>query len=147
MKDAAHSKVPAQNLIKPLNVTTSANKAEHEHGCRIFACKRRLGAFLRQRGCRYGSLFKPFAFSLPSWYTAVGFRATEGKINTEQTSPGTPAIPRGILGMWLRMSGLPLLPHPEKCPLRLRCQEGGLGGSNYALRTTGLGDSIQGFGL
>lgn len=45
-----------------------------------------------------------------------GFGATEGKINTEQTSPGTQAIPRGIPGMWLRMSGLPLLPHPENCP-------------------------------
>lgn len=63
--------------------------------------------------------FETFGFSLPSWCTAVGFRATEGKINTAQTSPGTPAIPRGILGMWLRMSGRPLLPHPEKCPRSL----------------------------
>lgn len=63
-----------------------------------------------------------FLFSLPSRCRAVGFRATEGKINTEQTSPGTQAIPRGILGMWLRMSGLPLLPHPENCPWRPKIQ-------------------------
>lgn len=43
--------------------------------------------------------------------------ATEGKINTDQASPGTRAIPRGILGMWLGMSGLALLPHPENCPV------------------------------
>lgn len=56
-----------------------------------------------------------FVFSSPPvWSSGLG--ATEGKINTEQTSPGTQAIPRGILGMWLRMSGLPLLPHPENCP-------------------------------
>lgn len=56
-----------------------------------------------------------FVFSsLPVWSSGLG--ATEGKINREQTSPGTQAIPRGILGMWLRMSGLPLLPHPENGP-------------------------------
>lgn len=44
-----------------------------------------------------------FVFSsLPVW--SRGFGATEGKINTEQTSPGTRAIPRGILGMWLRIT-------------------------------------------
>lgn len=47
MKEGAHSKVASQNLIKSLNVTTSANKAEHEHGRSIFACKRRLEVFLR----------------------------------------------------------------------------------------------------
>lgn len=57
---------------------------------------------------------KCFCFLFPPGVELVGFGATEGKINTEQTSPGTQAIPRGILGMWLRMSGLPLLPHPEK---------------------------------
>lgn len=56
-----------------------------------------------------------FVFSpLPVW--SSGFGATEGKINTEQTSPGTQAIPRGILRMWFGMSGLPLLPHPENSP-------------------------------
>lgn len=53
MKKGARSKVTTQNLIKSLNVTTSANKAEHEHGCSIFACKRRLEVFPRlPRGSR-----------------------------------------------------------------------------------------------
>lgn len=57
-----------------------------------------------------------FVFSShPVW--SRGFGATEGKINREQTSPGTQTNPRGILGMWLGTSRLPFLPHPENCPL------------------------------
>lgn len=56
-------------------------------------------------------LLNVFVFSSPTVWIR-GFWATEGKINTVQTSPGTQAIPGGILGMRLQRSGLP---HPESC--------------------------------
>lgn len=87
----------------------------------VWACVRLLQVWGSEEDVGEVLFLNVFVFS-PSRCRAVGFRATEGKINTEQTSPGTQAIPRGILGMWLRMSGLPLLPHPENCPWRPKIQ-------------------------